>query len=146
MRRGIFAVLQITTLSGVRRRSRYVCGEGRKVACGNAGTPTPCVSRPASPALCLPCGRQGIAARQVLLYFCRGDPSSLRSLSCRFSKTVLPGEQLEVRDTCRFILFYETCHFFVFCILYFNSQTTGQSRSLQCGTGFYGHKMYNRKH
>lgn len=43
------------------------------------------------------CVIAGIAARQILLYFCKGDPSRLKFLYCRFSRTVRPGEELEVR-------------------------------------------------
>ncbi|CAN0124594.1 unnamed protein product, partial [Ectocarpus fasciculatus] len=40
----------------------------------------------------------GIAARQILLHFCReGLSSGLVSLYCRFSKAVLPGDVLEVK-------------------------------------------------
>eukprot|EP00752_Nemacystus_decipiens_P008793 g7846.t2 len=39
----------------------------------------------------------GIAAVQVLRSFCPDDPSGLVSLSCRFSRTVFPGDVLEVK-------------------------------------------------
>ncbi|CAM9717632.1 unnamed protein product [Ascophyllum nodosum] len=39
----------------------------------------------------------GIAARQVLRCFCESDPSRLKSLYCRFSRPVRPGDELEVR-------------------------------------------------
>lgn len=38
----------------------------------------------------------GIAARQVLRFFCPEDPPGLLSLYCRFSRTVAPGDVLEV--------------------------------------------------
>ncbi|CAN0042442.1 unnamed protein product, partial [Laminaria digitata] len=39
---------------------------------------------------------EGIAARKILRYFCGGHPSALVSVSCRFSKPVKPGDDIEV--------------------------------------------------